>query len=65
MSIEKLRNIAIVAHDDHGKTNLDDQLLKQSNTLGERQQLDERAMDSNDIEKEQPPDAACVSVDKA
>ena len=52
MSIEKLRNIAIVAHVDHGKTTLVDQLLKQSNTLGERQQLAERAMDSNDIEKE-------------
>ena len=52
MSIEKLRNIAIVAHVDHGKTTLVDQLLKQSNTLGERQQLAERAMDSNDLEKE-------------
>mgnify|MGYP006150646181 CR=1 FL=1 len=41
MSIEKLRNIAIVAHVDHGKTTLVDQLLKQSNTLGERQQLAE------------------------
>ncbi|KFN49692.1 translational GTPase TypA [Arenimonas composti] len=52
MSIENLRNIAIVAHVDHGKTTLVDQLLKQSNTLGERQQLAERAMDSGDIEKE-------------
>ena len=50
--IEKLRNIAIIAHVDHGKTTLVDQLLKQSNTLGERVQLEERAMDSNDQEKE-------------
>ena len=52
MSIEKLRNIAIVAHVDHGKTTLVDQLLKQSNTLGERAVLADRAMDSNDLEKE-------------
>jgi GTP-binding protein len=52
MSIEKLRNIAIVAHVDHGKTTLVDQLLKQSDTLGERAVLADRAMDSNDLEKE-------------
>ena len=50
--IDKLRNIAIIAHVDHGKTTLVDELLKQSDTLGERTQLEERAMDSNDQERE-------------
>ncbi len=52
MSIERLRNIAIVAHVDHGKTTLVDQLLKSSGTLDERAAVPDRVMDSNDIEKE-------------
>ena len=51
-SLDKLRNIAIVAHVDHGKTTLVDQLLKQSGTLGDRANTSERMMDSNDLEKE-------------
>ena len=51
-SAANLRNIAIVAHVDHGKTTLVDQLLQQSGTLGERAEVSERMMDSNDLEKE-------------
>ncbi|WP_251358933.1 translational GTPase TypA [Kangiella sp. TOML190] len=50
--IEKLRNIAIIAHVDHGKTTLVDKLLEQSGTLGERAGAQDRVMDSNDLEKE-------------
>jgi len=48
----QIRNIAIIAHVDHGKTTLVDKLLQQSGTFAQHQQVNERVMDSNDIEKE-------------
>ncbi|TVQ82649.1 MAG: translational GTPase TypA [Micavibrio sp.] len=65
MTQRKLRNIAIIAHVDHGKTTLIDEILKQSGMFHSRQQTGERMMDSNDLERERGITilAKCTSVD--
>ena len=52
MDINKIRNIAIIAHVDHGKTTLVDEVLKQTHFFRENEQFQERFMDSNDLERE-------------
>ena len=64
MTIDTLRNIAIIAHVDHGKTTLIDNILRQSGTFRDNQNVGERVMDSNDLEKERGITilAKCTSI---
>ena len=61
--MQKIRNIAVIAHVDHGKTTLVDGLLEQSGTFGDHEQHDERAMDSNALEKERGITIATAHVE--
>ena len=49
---ENIRNVAIIAHVDHGKTTMVDEMLKQSGTFRDNEQVQDRVMDSNDLERE-------------
>ena len=62
---KQIRNIAIIAHVDHGKTTLIDVMLRQAGTFRDNQKVDERVMDSNDLEKERGITilAKCTSVE--
>ena len=59
---ENIRNIAIIAHVDHGKTTLVDAMLAQSGTFRENEQVDERVMDSNDLERQSGMNFGYVTV---